>query len=301
MIREEFSFASIKDYLYEKNDLLIAGIPGSEERSKFFFDNWMDKSKDVLLFKQLNDNFVRFQYYSAGIIRDGNEIDLNIGIPYVLKYFGVQEKNVLIDLSSLGHLLIMYLTKIILCQVIPKTLFASYIRPQKYSSTNLTDKILGVKSVPGFVKREKDKQILCSFIGFEGIRLKAIIEALHNIDSFVPIVEFPSGAPQWYRITMWNSMDVINCDTWDSTVYKCFSDSIIEAVNLLSNILILSNDKQVVLAPIGTRPHSMACAIYACNHANASIVYDYAVENEHRTEGISEITIYNLTSLLHLK
>lgn len=299
MIREEFSFSSIKNYLYEKNDLLIAGIPGSEERSKFFFNNWMDKSKDILLFKQLNDNSVKFQYYSAGIIKYDSEIDLNIGIPNLLKDFGVQDKNVLIDLSSLGHLLIMYLTKIILCQVIPKTLFASYIRPEKYCSKNLTDKILGVKSVPGFVKREKDKQVLCSFIGFEGIRLKAIIETLHNIDGFIPIVEFPSGAPQWYRITMWNSMDIINSDAWDSTVYKCFSDSIIEAVNLLSKIL--SNDKQVVLAPIGTRPHSMACAVYACNHANTRIVYDYAVENENRTEGISEITIYHLTSLLHLK
>ena len=134
-------------------------------------------------------------------------------------------------------------------------------------------------------------------MGFEGIRLKSILESVHNVDKFIPVVAFPSGAPQWYNVTMWNSMDTLQSENRDYAIRKCFSESIFEAVNLLQqNIL---HDEKVVLAPLGTRAHSMACAIFACQHPNTRIIYDYVIESNQRAVGIANITIYHLSSFLN--
>ncbi|MDD3173087.1 MAG: hypothetical protein PHF63_05440 [Herbinix sp.] len=303
MIREEYSFNDIADYLYDNNEMLIAGVANDDERSRFFFEQWNEKSKDVLLLKRADKGGVFYQY-----IKNKNEvqrdiIDLCVALPRLLRALKVDEKSVLLDMSSLDHVLIMFLTKQLLIQVIPRTLFAAYIRPNSYSNQSgnigfsLCSQVMAVNSVPGFARRECDKQTLCSFLGFEGIRLKGILESVHNVDKFVPFVAFPSGEPQWYNVTMWNSMDTLQSENKDFAIQKCFSESIFEAVNLLRQNI--QQDERVVLAPLGTRPHSMACAIFACQHPSTRIIYDYVIENSHRAEGIANITIYHLSSFLH--
>lgn len=302
MIREEYNFGDIADYLYDNIDLLIAGIPRSEERSSYFYNIWKGKGKDVLLLTRVNNDSVQYNYLKGAILLRQGTLDLTIGTPQVLRALQVDQRNILLDLCSLDHVLIMFLTKILITQVVPRTLFATYIRPDHYCNQSgnigfsLCDQVLGVKSVPGFTKREGENQVLCSFIGFEGIRLKSVLESVYNVRRFIPIVAFPSGAPQWYNVTMWNSMDVFQSETPDFAIHKCFSESVFEAVYLLQSCI--QQDEKVVLAPLGTRPHSMACAIFACNHPNTRIIYDYVIERENRTRGISHIMVYHLSSFL---
>ena len=298
MIYEEFEYPQMEAYLDEKIDILIAGTPNSEDRSSFFYKRWKT-TKEIIILDLISENDIKIEYTNE-TKKEEYEGDIDTGVPEILECCDISNKNILVDLSSLNHILIMYVTKILISEIPPKTLFASYIRPQKYKredegdSSILSDKILGVRTVPGYTKREKEKEILCSFIGFEGYRLKAILEYAHDIGELIPIVAFPSGSPEWYNITMWHSMDLLM--SWDSTVIKCHSDSIFEAIEILKEKI--PDHKNVVFAPIGTRPHSMACAIYSCNHSHARIIYDYAIEKENRTEGISEIKIYYLTTFL---
>ena len=266
IIREEYVFKDIADYLFSSNDLLIAGIPNTEERSRFFFNAWADRCKNVLLLHSVSDGKMVYQLYRGQNIIEQNTIDLCIATSRLLRYLRVDEKNVLLDMSSLDHVLIMFLTKQLITQVVPKTLFAAYICPDRYCQQSgnvgfsLCNQVLAVNSVPGFTKRESEKQTLCSFLGFEGIRLKSILESVYNIDKFIPVVAFPSGAPQWYNVTMWNSMDTLQSENRNYAIRKCFSDSVFDAVSLLKeNIL---PDEKAVLAPLGTRAHSMACATY---------------------------------------
>jgi hypothetical protein len=302
MIREEYDFCDIADYLYNNIDILIAGVPRSEERSAYFYTIWNKKQKDILLLSRIDNDTVHFNYIRETVSLRQGTLDLTIGTPQVLRALQIDQKNILIDLCSLDHVLIMFLTKLLITQVVPKTLFATYIRPDYYCNQSenvgfsLCDQVLGVKSVPGFIRRENENQILCSFIGFEGIRLKNVLESVHNIRKLIPIVAFPSGDPQWYNVTMWNSMDILQSETPDFAIQKCFSESVFEAVNLLQSCI--QQDERVVLAPLGTRPHSLACAIFACNHSNARIIYDYVIERENRTKGIAHIMVYHLSSFL---
>lgn len=302
VIREEYAFNDIKDYLQSSNNLLIVGRPTQDERSHFFYDQWNDLGKDILVLTREANGRLHYQHITNNSIVEERSIDLCMGTPKLLKFLRVEEKSVLIDLASLDHVVIMFLTKQLLERVIPTSLFAAYIRPEHYNTQrgntafSLSSRVMAVDAIPGFARRVGDKQTLCAFLGFEGIRLKGILETVQNIERFIPVIAFPTGTPQWYHTTMWNSMDTLQSECADSAVLKCYSESIFEAVELL-RLNIRSEDK-LVLAPLGTRPHSMACAIFACEHNNTRIIYDYVVENDHRAIGISDIIVYHLSSFL---
>ena len=301
MINEEYNYDDISDYLDNNIDLLISGTPGKDVREKFFYEKWYD-NKDVLVLHRINNDQIQYQYIQKKSIVREKIVDLCVGLPRVLKALQISTKNVLVDLSSLDHVSIMALTKQLLTQASPRSFFAAYIRPEYYYHEKetfgyeLSQKIQAVSAVPGFARRERSKQTLCSFLGFEGIRLKGILEAIQNTDKLIPIVAFPSGSPQWYNLAIWNNMDILQSETNEIAIHKCLSEGVFEAVNLLERIV--SHDEHVVLAPLGTRPHSMACAIYACEHPNSRVVYDFAVENEERAVGISHIKIYHLSSFI---
>lgn len=304
MIKEEYSFCDIKDYLYKNIDLLISGDPSEEERSRYFSDLWNSKSKSILFLNLINNETVNVRYIEKEKIKYNKNCDLCVGLPRLLSLFDVPKFNVLLDLSSLDNVLIMFLTKQLLTKVTPNSFFASYIRPEKYSSEsgnigyNLCEQIGAIGAVPGFAKRETDNQILCAFLGFEGVRLKGFLETVHSFNRIIPIVAFPSGSPQWYNVTMWNSMDILQSEDKHLSVHKCYSESVFETFELLNNTI--AQDETVVLVPLGTRPHSMTCAIYACHHEATRILYDFAKENNHRAIGISNIKIYHLSSFIKI-
>lgn len=303
MIQEEFNYNDMSEYLKKTNDLLIAGFPGTDERSCYFVDEWTKEAKDILLFKMVSESTIQYKFISSGNEKDGY-INMNIEVADLLKKCEIIEKNILLDMSGLEHVLIMFLTKILITMVKPKTFLASYIRPEKYIYDDdsigfmLSEQVSAVKSVPGFIRRESADEVLCAFLGFEGIRVKSVLDLLNNIKRFIPVVAFPSGTSQWFNVTMWNCMDIIQSGNYEYDTRKCYSESIYDAIELLMNNI--SQDEHVVLAPLGTRPHSMASAIFACQHKHARIIYDYVIERQRRTSGIAHIQIYNITPFIKI-
>ena len=304
MIKEEYDYQDIRDYLFNNIDLIIAGVPTNEERAAFMLSSWKEKEKAHLQISLEGINEVNIFYFNASLkeYESFNKIDITIGLPNILKRLSIAQKNILLDLSSLDHVLIMVLIKQMIKRITPKSLFATYIRPKRYLPLHkaegllLSDTIRGVKAVPGFVKRENDDQVLCSFVGFEGNRFKAVLESVNNVNKIIPIFAFPSGALQWFKTTMWNSMNILESETREFTIRKCLSESIFDAVEILKELLTQTNN--IVLAPLGTRPHSAASAIFATKHHNTRIIYDYAIERPERTEGISYICVYHLSAFI---
>lgn len=303
MIREEYSYKDTAEYLNNRIDILITGFPRADERSNFFVEEWKNINIDKL---QIQFDELTSTIICMGVLKDGGTIDysgdITVCLPRLLKLLNMRKKYVLVDITSLHHVVIMYLCKILIKQEKPLGLYAAYVRPEKYAGNNeefketLTSKLVGVKAVPGFAKRERERQMLVSFVGFEGIRLTNIMENMNEIEKVVPIVAFPIGNPYWFNITMWNSREIIKDISIDVTVQKCFSESIFEAVQLLRDII--PSSEGIILAPLGTRPHSMAAAIYATENPNVKIIHDYAIEAENRTRGISDVIIYHLSSFI---
>lgn len=307
MVNEEYSFQELKPYLLESdnNTILICGFLTNEDRSSFFSKEWLKNEENILMLEQTensNADIIKYIYYEKGKEKKKDKFKCNEEFLHFLKHMKVQESKVLLDLSSLSHVLIMYALKNLLLEVIPRLLFASYIRPTRYLNQSedigfsLSKSISGINSVPGFVKRARDQERLCAFVGFEGVRLKSLLENLTTIERFDTILAFPSDIAQWYNVTAWNVSDLMHSTVKDGVMRKCFSESIFDAVKILKDIG--RNGERLVLAPLGTRAHSAACAIFASEYPNARIVYDYPVECDNRTEGIDRIIVYHLSSYL---
>ena len=124
MINEEYNYDDIKDYLINNIDLIIVGFRGEDERQKYFFDEWNNLEKDILALRMKDDVFLEYSFISRKNIISKGSIDLCVGTPQVLQYFGVGNKSILLDLSSLDHVLIMFLTKQLLTNITPKAFFA---------------------------------------------------------------------------------------------------------------------------------------------------------------------------------
>ncbi len=303
MLKEEYSFNDISEFLFAKINLLICGFPKDEERSHFIPHQWLERKFDVLMLRSIENNRFFFNYIKKGTLQSGGDGDICNQLPRILKDLDVDKKNILLDLSSLDHVLIMFLTKKLITYTVPSMLFASYTRPVRYLAQNgdigfsLCDHVQEFDSVPGFARRAGTHQTVCTFLGFEGARLKKVFESVRDIDKFIPIVAFPSGAPQWFNVTMWNCMDVLQSEGGDYALYKCFSESIFDAVNIMRNNI--NTDENVVLVPLGTRPHSLACAIFASQHRNTRIIFDNVIERNRRAEGVAYTSVYHLTSFLN--
>lgn len=124
MIREEYDFKDIAEYLYKTTDLLIAGVPKHEERSHFFSDLWKDKEKMVLQLKVESNDKLTYQFFCGKNLSSAGTIDLCIQTPQLLQSLGIEQKNILLDLSSLDHVLIMFLTKQLIERVVPRSFLA---------------------------------------------------------------------------------------------------------------------------------------------------------------------------------
>ena len=305
MISEEYAYKDVQTYLKDNIDVLITGGFYKDERSTFFDVDWKewDKTKIQICFVEAT-NYIICKRYEKNICVFEDAGDVTLFLPRFLSALKLQTKNVLVDITGLHHVIIMILSKVLIRQEKPKAFFAAYVRPQRYMGQNedfsktLTSKILGVRAVPGFIKREKGNQLLYSFVGFEGIRLSNVVENLNGVEKVIPIVAFPVGSPHWFNIAMWNSRDLLGDTDVDFTIQKCFSESVFEAVQLLKDIV--PKTENIVLAPLGTRPHSMAAAIFACQNSNVRLVHDYAIEAENRTEGISDVIVYHLSAFVEI-
>jgi hypothetical protein len=303
MVKQEYAFDDISNYLLSSVDLLIAGEIYDESRCKYFFELWKIYKKPILILKTNEQNILHCSYLDEEKNVSDKDGDVSILLPRMLSNLSVSRKCVLVDITSLDHISIMALTHVLIKQTKPKKFFASYISPLKYLGdkndyfNNLSFKISEeFMSVPGFARIEKPSESVCAFIGFEGSRFKNMMEFIKDEKKIFPIISFPSNNPYWFNIAIWDSMDTIKSFLSENITYKCSAESIFDAVNLLERIFDVNEN--IVLIPLGTRPHSMSCAIFASQHKNVRIVYDYAIENTKRSEGIANKNIYNLTNFI---
>lgn len=107
MIREEYNYIDVSEYLDRSNTVLISGFPCDEERSMFFFSQWSDKGKNILQISRVNDGKIFYRYTHNNCVLYENKIDLCIETPILFNKLGMQNESIIIDMSSLDHVLIM--------------------------------------------------------------------------------------------------------------------------------------------------------------------------------------------------
>ncbi len=224
----------------------------------------------------------------------------------------MSECNVSIDISSVNHVFIFLLTKILLREYRPLNLFAVYTEPVSYqrnvNSSNeseeyyLYDEILGLSyTIPGFSRRRRlPNDILIATLGFERQRVLAAWSEIDPEGGFIPIVGFPPFRPGWNITSITMNYKVIEESAAEQKIETCDSSSPFAIYELLKAI----NDQymeryNILIAPFGTRPHCLGASLFAVDHPHCHVIYDYPIQKGFRSEDASRTHLYVLTRFLN--
>ena len=242
---------------------------------------------------------------------------------YLIFFESLAYENIIIESTTLGFVEILYLLKGIKLNDKIKNIQIIYFEPKEYKFKNnsittyndfeLSDRFKTFPPIPGFSiiadiyneeelydgEQEQAKIDLIAFLGFEKNRLGQIFSsddgATYN--KFIPIIPLPGFNPGWENITINNHLKFFKSKyNFQSLEFTSANDPY-NAYQQLEKISKTSNNFRV--APIGTKPNSIGCAIFMINNEdipdiNYGILYDFPVKSKFRSKGIGKIHIYNI-------
>ena len=298
-VKEEYLLSDVENYLTNNISVLIIG-PQKDERTKAVYEKVGNKLKCIKMEYLYDENQILITPLKEDYLkRKSSCLDLDKILLSLVSY-GFEFKNVLIDISSLQTPTIMTLVNTLFtsnsCR--PAKLFVAYAKPEKYLPPyEFSTKFGEASSIPGYIARVRENEILIPFLGFEGARLKNIIGDA-QYEKVIPIIGCPSDDPKWQFETMRKCMEEIEEQSAKYNIEKCKANSIFEAYYLLEE-LINTTARNYVLAPIGTKPHTVAATIFTLKHkTNCRLIYDFAIENYEQSSGVHNILIAHISSFL---
>jgi len=306
LIREEFSLPLVEEVLKQNVTTVIVGTTSHEERCKRVKELFANTQARIISVEYNHDDGV----FSLSVLNES--IPSTTTRTTTAQFASVLgnringfSKNILIDLTSLQHAVIIVLLNIICKSLKPAHLFAAYVKPQRYINKDnlghyaLSARVSEPAGIPGLIRKRQDKEIVIPFLGFEGNRLQNFIDNDNmTYDAIVPVIGFPSEDPSWQFDALKNCMHVLETAGPDSVIRKCKSNSIYDAIATLEEIRDLYPDNNFVLLPLGIRPHTAACSLWAAKYRNVPILYDYAVEADERSEGVGDAMVFHLSRFL---
>lgn len=304
MVREEFSLSAVEKTLKESVTAVIIGTTLQEERCKEI-GRIFQSTKAKIIAVDYDHEVERYRISVANdAISRATASTIECFPGFLANKISGYDENVLIDLTSLQHSVIIVLLNILCNQIKPARLFATYIKPERYITRDslgkydFTLKVSEPAGIPGLIHQRKSNEIIVPFLGFEGDRLQNIIESM-SYDAIVPVIGFPSEDPAWKFDALRNCMQTLDNMCPEAEIKKCKANSIYDAMATLDEINDLFPGKNFVLLPLGIRPHTAACGLWAATHKrNSRVLYDYVVETTQRSKGIGEAIVYHLSKFV---
>ncbi|MDQ3190365.1 MAG: hypothetical protein M3Q58_02100 [Bacteroidota bacterium] len=310
-----YNFNSIPKELINSIDIFIIGS-SSEPRacriSDFITDSFQG---DTFL---INYD-IEFEKYSINHLINKNEkikpAEFNLLESFILdlKKIQLDGKKILIDSTSLKHPLLLYMIRILKENFNLANLFIGYTEPEKYEQVknfkeqkfDLTEKFCSTNSIPGLVRSSDylKEKVLVVLMGFEGNRFRKAFEEVSPSKRKVhAIVGFPSFHPNWqYYVYSQNQSALVDSKAY-TKLHRATANEPFSVYNILNEISNTYPDHQIVVAPVGTKPHSIGAGMFLVDNPEVQVFYDFPSYGEKvRTIGIGDSYLYNLTAFLNEK
>lgn len=225
---------------------------------------------------------------------------------------GIDNKTILIDITSIKHPLVFYLILLLRKNFTPKKLFVCYTEPQKYrqidseeigTKFDLTEKFGEVNSLPGYLRgSDYDKEkLLIAILGFEGTRFSKVFGDVNPATrSTYAIIGFPSFHPSWqYYVYSENQSTLEQSKAYDR-IMRTTANEPFGVYNILKKIKKTNPNHSITIAPIGTKPHSLGVSMFAVNNEDIQLYYDFPSHGKKiRTIGVGKSLLYNLTDFIN--
>jgi len=308
---------------YQSIDLFIFGTVTDEERNRRLMELWGNKRQPLSYHLDYDLDTEEYSLIRAplGSIPSQVEMqdakrDITVHLRNHLSEIGVQGKNLLVDITGVSQPAIFYMLKLFYEDIRPAGLFFAYTEPFRYKAKvlpssedvfELTERFIGLKALPGFVRKSAAdrRSLVILLIGFEGKRAKYVCDTLEvESDNIRVVLGFPGFRPGWQYLAYGGNQSMF--EQFQAYRFLCLAaaNNPFEVYNTLDEIQtnqIKTNiDTELVVAPVGTKPHSIGAAIFALHHpSNTRLVYDFPVKaRRYRSEGYGTTWIYNLSELM---
>lgn len=223
----------------------------------------------------------------------------------------IQEKefsSIYIESTTLGFIEVLLLLKWFSSSDI-NALQIIYAEPYKYKSrTNymndfgkhefdLSTHTEGFKAIPGFAKAltQSRKAVLICSMGFERSRLGQLLSLDDGayIQSVIPVFGTPPYQAGWDKHSFFQNVDVLN-DKGEKPQFVA-ANSPIDMLEMLEYIKGSYNESdEITIAPLGTKPLSIASAVFLINNPGVTLKYDHPKRKGSRSNGIGKIHLYGV-------
>ena len=221
--------------------------------------------------------------------------------------------NVYIDASGLNIRSIAPLLKCAVELSVEKNfkLFIVYAEPSEYKVRrfseegeylDLSERIKGVYPIPGFemIKPSAGLVLFIPFLGFEGGRFAYVWSKIESMDvKIVPIVGVSGYRLEYPFVSFYgNRRPLEDTNSWGDVKYA-MAGSIVDAFHVLSKLRTKNTGTLMKIAPLGTKPHSIAALLFACCYPrNTEIVYDNPIREKQRTVGVGKVSVTCISELI---
>lgn len=154
----------------------------------------------------------------------------------------------------------------------------------------LSKKVVGYQAIPGaaVILEESERQHAVFFLGYEGERLDRAFEELNLVPETCGVVfGVPAYRPGWEMDAFANNARVIKDRKLGGGVDFCAANSPYATIQLLEEKMRLCRrPSQLIVAPIGTKPHGIGIAIFADLHRELGILFDHPTRREGRSRKV---------------
>lgn len=187
-----------------------------------------------------------------------------------------------------------------------------YVEPSTYKlkefskmgiHKDLSEVVKGIYPLPRLasILPQSNSPLFVVPLGFEGGRFSQLIQDQHpDGDKITPVLGVPGYRIGYPYISMWGNRNQIkDTRSWQNMQYA-EANSIVDIYMLLNQLSYDNRGCEMIVAPIGTKPHAIGAILYAIKHPDkVEIVYDNPIRKVHRTEGIGKVLMCNITKLFN--
>jgi hypothetical protein len=244
------------------------------------------------------------------------EVGKNLIVSFIeeLESININDKVILIDITSLKHPIVFYFILVLKKNFKPKNVFITYTEPQKYIKNSdevikdkfdLTEKFCEVNSLPGFLRISdyKKEKVLVAVMGFEGNRFSKAFNDINpaNMKTHA-VVGFPSFHPSWQYYVYSQNENALTQSRGYALMHRTTANEPFGVFNILTDIKKNNPNYEIFVAPIGTKPHSLGVSMFAIINEDVQLYYDFPAHgNKLRTIGVGKSYLYNLTDFINEK
>ena len=185
-----------------------------------------------------------------------------------------------------------------------------YSEPKEYLLTefqkeginrDLSESVAGVSPLPGFIRLIpfKEEPIFVTLLGFEGGRFSYLVANKQpSYDKILPVVGVPGYRIHYPFESFWGNRNALKTTKAYERIVYAEANSIVDAYLILKKISYDKRNPNMIVAPIGTKPHAVGAILYAIkNPDKVELLYDNPKRSLHRTKGVGRILVCDITRL----